>query len=197
VFRIWREVFGEDAARIVRVAGGQLHNPGIAQALCARLDGEFDAIAVGAYFGTRADRDDVGLDTSAADLMAAARRNLDDVMLRISDHAAIAEDFSEQLGRHVALVSYEGGPSIVARSPGGGLDPQATLQCQNMPEMYDAYRYLLEEGARRGLELFVAYDFVGQRTSFDTFSHLQSLDEPLENAPKYRALVEGWEARLR
>ena len=195
VFRAWREVFAEDAGRVVRVAGAQLHDPGVAQALCRRLDGEFDAIAVGAYFGVRADRDEVDVDSTAAELMEAARSNLDRVLLRIAEHKAIADRFSEELGRHVALVAYEGGPSIVARSPGGALDPRATIQCQNLPALYDAYRVLLEEGARRGLELFVAYDFVGERTSSDTFSHLQTLDEPIEDAPKYRALIEGWEAR--
>jgi hypothetical protein len=174
-----------------------LHNPGIAQALCRRLEGEFDAIAVGAYFTVRADRDDVGRDSTAAELMVAARENLDDVMGRISEHQALAQELSAELGRHIALVTYEGGPSIVAHSPGGGLDPLATLQCQNMPEMYEAYRYLIEEGARRGLELFIGYDFVGPRTSFDTFSHMQALTDPIDSSPKYRALIEGWESRLR
>ena len=58
--------------------------------------------------------------------------------------------------------------------------------------MYDAYRFLLEEGQRRGLELFVAYDFVGRRTHADTFGHLRFLDEPTSSSPKFRALVKDW-----
>jgi hypothetical protein len=61
--------------------------------------------------------------------------------------------------------------------------------------MFDAYRALIEGGQARGLELLVGYDFVGQRGTADTFSVLEYLDEPLESAVKYRALIQGWENR--
>jgi hypothetical protein len=196
VFRIWREVFAEGAGRLVRVVGGHLHNPAFARSVCKGLGDELDAIAVGAYFSARADRSDVDRTSTAEQLMAAAAENLEQLVLpRISDHAALAQELSERLGRHIALVAYEGGPSIVARSPGGGLDLQATLECQDLPEMYTAYRHLLEEGRVRGLELFVGYDFAGVRDEADTFSVLEYLEQPTASAPKYRALVEGWESR--
>jgi len=196
VFRIWHEVFGRQKGRVVRVAGAHLHNPGIAQSLCRALDGQFDAIAVGAYFAVRADRDAVDENSSAQELMSAARANLENLVLpRIADHKAIAAALSDELGRHIALLAYEGGQSIVSRSPGGGLDLEATLQCQRSPEMYAAYRALIEGGAARGLELLVGYDFAGQRGSADTFSVLEYLEEPLETAVKYRALIQDWENR--
>ena len=197
VFRGFREAFGDEASRVVRVAAGQLHNPGVARVLCRGLKGEFDAIAVGAYFGAKPDRDQVG-GNDVDSLMQAARQNLDTVVMqRIAEHKKLADDLSQRLGRHISLVSYEGGQHVVARSPhgrGGGLafSPQTTNQLQQHPEMYAAYRALIDKGQRQGLELFVAYDFVGQRTHADTFGHLRFLDEPLSSAPKFRALVEDW-----
>lgn len=196
VFDIWHEVFGAQKGRIVRVAGVQLHNPGIATALCRSLGGKFDALAVGAYFGARADRDPVTKDSMADELMATARANLDSVVLpRISEHKALVDGFTAELGRPIALLTYEGGQSIVSRSPGGGLGVEATLQCQSMPAMYDAYRALIEGAQARGVSLFVAYDFAGPRNSADTFSVLEHIQEPLSTAVKYRALVQGWESR--
>jgi hypothetical protein len=196
VFDIWHEVFGKDKRRIVRVAGVQLHNPGIATALCRALGGRFDALAVGAYFGARADRDPVTLDSTAAELMAVARANLANAVLpRISEHKALADQYSTELGRPIALLTYEGGQSIVARSSGGGLGLEATLECQRMPEMFEAYRALIEGAQARGVELFVGYDFAGPRSAFDTYSVLEHIQEPLSAAIKYRALVQGWESR--
>src|SRR5262249_24390962 len=102
------------------------------------------------------------------------------------------------LGRHVALLSYEGGQQIVARrSLAAGdqrlaLAPEAVLAYQVHPDMYQAYRDLLDGCRNRGMELFVAFDFVGEHTPADTFGVLQYLDESPESAPKYRALIRDW-----
>jgi hypothetical protein len=135
--------------------------------------------------------------TSTADeLLAVARANIDALVLpRISDHRSLADTYSAQLGRHIALLTYEGGQSITARAPDGGLDLAATLECQSKPAMFDAYRALIEGAQARGVELFVGYDFVGGRSGADTFSVLEYLDEPMATAVKYRALIQGWENR--
>jgi hypothetical protein len=196
VFDIWQEVFGAQKDRVIRVAAAQLHNPGIANTLCRALNGKFDAIAVAPYFGARADRDPVDSTTSAEQLLVVSRANLDSAILpRIVDHKNLADAFSAQLGRHIALLTYEGGQTIVARSPGGGLGVDASLACQDMPAMFDLYRSLIEGGQASGLELFVGYDFCGPRTSSDTFSVLEYMQEPTTSALKYRALIQGWESR--
>jgi hypothetical protein len=196
MFDIWHEVFGAQKERIVRVAGGQLHNPGVANALCTALEGKFDAVAIGAYFGARADRDPVGVESTGAELMAVARANIDESVLpRVQEHQTLAQRFSAKLGRHIALLAYEGGQSILSRSRGGGLAVEATLEVQDSPAMFDAYRALIDGARARGVELFVGYDFVGSRNSADTFSVLESIRQPLEQAPKYRALIQGWESR--
>jgi len=197
VFRAFRSAFEDEPERVVRVAAGQLHNPGVARVLCRGLGDQVDAIAVGAYFGARPSRDEPG-GGGVDSLMAAARQNLDTVVMeRIAEHKELALQLSKQLGRHIALVTYEGGQHLVARSPqggrgGGSLSTVATDRVQDHPGMYEAYRSLIEEGRLRGLELFVAYDFVGRRTHADTFGHLRFLDEPISSSPKFRALVEDW-----
>ena len=196
VFNLWREVFGAQQGRIVRVVGVQLHNPGIASVLTRQLAGNFDALALGTYFGARPDLDPVNIDSTAEELLAVAAQNLqDEVFPRIQDHKSQVDTLTAQLGRRIRLITYEGGPSIVARSPGGGLGLEATLACHQLPEMYDAYRALIDGARTRGVDLFVGYDFCGARTSADTYSVLESLDQPLSEAHKYRALIQGWEAR--
>ncbi len=196
VFDIWHDVFGPQKERVVRVAGVQLHNPGIANVLCRELRGKFDALAVGSYFAVRADRDPVDASSTAAELLAAARVNLDAAVLpRIVDHKVMVDGYAATFGRHIALLTYEGGQSIVARSPGGGLGVEASLACQDTPEMFELYRALIEGGQARGLELFVAYDFCGPHSGSDTFSVLEYLQQPLTSAVKYRALIQGWESR--
>lgn len=198
VFDIWQEVFGADKARVVRVAGVQLHNPGIASSMCRALNGKFDALAVGAYFGARPDRDPVSTSSTAQELLAVARTNLDEVVLpRIRDHRALADTLVSDSGRRVKLLTYEGGQSILARSPGGGLGVEATLAAQDLPEMFTAYRALINGAYAAGVEVFVAYDFVGPRNTADSFSVLEHIREPLESAPKYRALIQDWELRGR
>jgi hypothetical protein len=197
-FRGWLEVFGDDAARVVRVAAGQLHNPGYARALLRSLGDDVDALAIGAYFGLRAGEEGLDRKSSPQEIMEAARRNLEElVLLRVDEHRALADEVAERLGRSIALVAYEGGQHVVARASLGGRDKRlalaarATSACQESPEMYIAYRRLLQGARERGLALFVAYDFVGGNTAADTFGHLEYLDEPLAAAPKLRALLEA------
>jgi hypothetical protein len=198
VFALWHEVFGAERDRVVRVAAGQLQDPRVARELAAALDGELDALAVGAYFDVRADKHGVSAASSAAELLAAARADLAErVLPRIAAHRAIADELGAELGRPVRLLAYEGGQHVVARSPGGGLALAATLAAQRDPAMHAAYRELLAGAGERGLDLLVAFDFCGPRGEADTFSVLEHLDEPLERAPKYRALLEWAEERQR
>lgn len=199
VWRIWREVFGDQADRVVRVASGQLHNPAVARGVVEHVQDEVDAIAIGAYFGVKAEQEGLDRSTTAEELLEAARENMRELVFqRIADHRRMADVLGERRGRPVKLVSYEGGQHLVARRSLGQADralvlaPGAVSACQSLPAMYDAYRDLLDGARRSGLELFIAYDFVGGRTPADTFGHLEYLNQPLADAPKFRALVADW-----
>ncbi len=198
-FRIWHDVFGDEKERAIRVAAGHLHNPFVLQVMVEALGDEVDAIAIGAYFGLKAKDEGFDADTPADEILAAARRNLEGlVMERLRQHRMIANRHGEKIGRHVPVIAYEGGQHIVPRrvlTPGRGglaLSPEAVIAAQKLPAMYDAYRTLLEKSPEAGLELFVAYSFVGGYNASSTFGHLEYLDQPFEQAPKFRALVEDW-----
>jgi len=194
---VWYEVFGKDRDRIVRVAPGHLHNPYVAREYVARLGDRVDAIAIATYFAIKADRNDLSTKSSAAQVLAAARENLREIVFpRLEEHLRLARSTSERLGRDVPLITYEGGQHIVAMTTLGrpdlphALSFETTVECQQSPEMYDAYRELIDGLAARGVRLFMAYNYVGKRMPGDTFGHLEWVDQPLDQAPKYRALVD-------
>jgi hypothetical protein len=180
----------------VRVAAGHLHNPSTARVLLEGLQGEFDALSVATYFGVKADRAGLSMKSTAAEIMANARTGIDDVLFpRLDEHFKLAEQAGKRAGKTIPVVIYEGGQSIIARKTFGAdrslsLDVKATAQCQTSLEMYDCYKALLKGLRERGVALFNAYDFVGENTHADTFGHLTWLGQPLDQAPKMRALLE-------
>src|SRR6266850_7559034 len=68
-WRVWRQVFGSEQG----LAAGHLHNPSVGRIMSARLGEELDAIAVGAYFGPRADKDGLTMQSSAEENSALQR----------------------------------------------------------------------------------------------------------------------------
>lgn len=197
IWRIWREVFADEPERVVRVAAGHIHNESVARAMLERLDGEVDAFALGAYFGLKAEKQGLSDKSTVEEIMAVARKNLDELVLpRIAAHKALLEEHGKKSGHPIRLVAYEGGQHIVASRALGtadrrlALDPQTVFACQVSPRMTEAYRVLLSGVAERGMELFLAYDLAGRRMPGDTFGHLEYLSQPLEEAPKYRVLLE-------
>ena len=198
-WRIWHEVFGDEKARVIRVAAGHLHNPTVLKVMTDALGDEVDALSVATYFGLKAKEEGFNAKTTAAEILAAARKNLEGVvMTRIQQHKTLADRVGERVGRHIPLIAYEGGQHIIARQslrPGDmrmALSLEAAAAAQDLEGMYDAYRDLIEKGQEAGLELFVAYYFVGPRNHSDSFAHLQYLDQPISEAPKFRALVRDW-----
>ena len=60
--------------------------------------------------------------------------------------------------------------------------------------MNRSYRVLLAGCQERGLRLFCAYDLAGRRSPGDSFGHLEHIEQDVEQAPKYGALLE-WTRR--
>ncbi len=197
-WKIWHEVFGDQKHRIIRVAAGQHYNPWVAEKVTERLNGEFDAISCAAYFGPR--REDAKAfteSTTAEEVLRSAIRNIEENSLpRIARHAELAAEWSGKLNRHIPLIAYEGGQHIIPIGGfGGGRNnyvpwKQAAWDCQTHPLMTEAYRKMLEGFHNAGGSLFVAFAYVGRQGRYGSWGHLQYQDEPLENAPKYRALLE-------
>ncbi len=62
--------------------------------------------------------------------------------------------------------------------------------------MYDLYRQSLDTWFDNGGELFVHYNFVRGPGQHGSWGALEYRDKPIEEAPKYRALVDTIEEFL-
>jgi hypothetical protein len=180
-FRIWEDVLGAD--RVVRVLAGQSANDWHASQLAQRLGkGGFDAVSCAAYIGLSAK--DVPDDADADALIALLRDKLRKKEIgRWRDHAKIANQYG------VPLIAYEGGQHLTP----GGKDVawyDAYARAQRSAAMYDLYRELLRGWRDAGGSLMVAYYDIGPITKHGAWGSLERQDQPIGDAPKYRALIE-------
>jgi len=190
-FRIWRQVFGEEADRVIRVAVGQKDNPWVTQKLAEALQGRFDAISCSTYFGfTPEQRRRLHAGTTPNDILDMAMQDIPrGVRNNYQAHGRLAREWSQKLNRHIPLISYEGGQHYTAD---GGNPPwaKALLAVQNHPRMYEVYRQNLREWRDAGGELFTAFNFVEKPDKWGAWGQLDTMDQDLNTAPKYRALIE-------
>lgn len=189
---IWRDVFGPDAARVVRVVGGQMANAWIAEKLAEHLAGEFDAITCAGYFGLPPE-EEARLSAGAGpeEVLLACRRNLAEfVVPQLQDHCRLARTLSSRYGRRIPVVIYEGGQHLTtygAERPWG----EAYGESQSHPLMGALYRQLLRNTHELGIEAFVAYNYVGRPTLWGSWGHLAAQDDDVSRAPKFQALLDA------
>jgi hypothetical protein len=190
-FRIWHRVWGDQKHRVKRVAAGQMVNPWIAKQICTGLEGEFDCIAPAAYFSPK--REIIqGYDETTTSLQMLMDSRLDiynRVRKGLHGHKALAESWSDQLGRPIDLVTYEGGQHL---STGGANKPylDAMIEANRRPEIATLYRDLLRVFNEEGGSLLIFYNYCAKFTRYGSWGHLEYQDQPLEQAHKYRALIE-------
>lgn len=195
-WRVWREVFAGEEQRVVRVAAGNLHNPWFLRTMVERLGEEFDALAVATYFGVRAEEQGLSLQSGVDEIMAVAIRNIEDfVRPRLAEHRELVDKLSQRMGRHIPLLTYEGGQNIIAPASIGGprkltLAAKAVIACQRSEKMVDGYRALKAALIDNGVELFGAFHLVSELGYISTHAHLEWIDQPASAAPKYRTLIE-------
>ncbi len=189
-WKIWREVFADEPERVVRVAAGQAHGPRIMEGLLEAMDGECDAVACAAYFGPRDASAEFNEFTTPQEAISAAVRYLvEDRLPLLRRHKEMADLWSQRTGRHIAFMTYEGGPGFSAlgrRVP--FLD--AYIRAQTDPKMGEAYRTLLSSFQEIGGEVFVAFQYASDWNRYGCWGHLLYQDQPIEEAIKYRTLVE-------
>jgi len=190
-FQLWREAFGPEAGRVIRVAAGQKDNPWVTEKLAEALDGRFDAISCATYFGlTASQRRQLSSSTSADDILDMAMQEMSRSLRRnYRAHGDLARDWSDKLGRTIPLVSYEGGQHYTA----GGTNPpwaRALIDVQDHPRMYQAYLANMREWENAGGSLFTAFNFVEKPDKWGSWGQLEFQDQDLDKAPKYRALLD-------
>ena len=116
-FDIWADVFGGAmSSRVVRVAGGQLANPWVAQQTMLSLgQGGADAISPAAYYILRPENYDSleakGASATAADVARMVRSWFPTLATLLQQHQQVADQY------HVRLLFYEGSGEIRPRTP--------------------------------------------------------------------------------
>lgn len=67
---------------------------------------------------------------------------------------------------------------------------QKLVAANDHPRMYDLYRKYLDAWFDNGGELFVAFAYFRRPDRYGSWGVLRNQDQPIEEAPKYRALVD-------
>ena len=190
-FSIWSEVFSGDEDRLTRVAAGQQSNVWLTGQLLERMNGEFDAVSSTSYAGLEAENLDWIDETTTED----------DIIDRVLEwavpwslstqaaHVALAEQYTEELGREIDFVTYEGGSHLSAYGT-----PYADLvqSASESPRFAEVYAALLNGMEQLGVDLHTQYVFTGtgEPSPWGEFGLLHEMDIPLEDAHEYRALVD-------
>jgi hypothetical protein len=190
-FAIWHEVFGDQKHRIVRVLAAQENNPWVAEQLIRHWNGEFDAISCTAYFGNRIESTnlDVIMQQAIADIWGQRGHNR-------ARHGQLAREQSQALGRPIRFLAYEAGHHITTY----GRFNQFTepfKQVQYHPAMYGALQDNMFQFEQAGGSLYVAYYFVGPNSHFGAWGHLEHMDQPLDEAQKFRAVSDYPQSKRR
>jgi hypothetical protein len=198
IFKIWETVF-DGTTQLVRVMGSQFANPDVSEQVLAWQDAarHTDALAVAPYFGYQfgdpktAEQvagmtPDALLDALAKDVEGPNREGM-------KKQVAVARK------HHVRLIAYEGGQHLAAFA---GAENNQTLTdlfiaANRHRRMDDLYRKHLTNWFAAGGDLYVVFNYAGKPNKWGSWGVLEYQDQPIESAPKYRAVVEIGKDRTR
>lgn len=198
VWKIFEEEFGPGgASRLVRVLAAQSGDLMIAQLRFEALNNPSlnpdrlmpDALAIAPYFG---------LVYTPAQIAAEGYPTVEDLMTTVSQHELLSVSSQVEAHRRLAdlqgcpLICYEGGQHYV-----GILDAEndttlteiliAANRDPRMGGLYTQYLDLLRDG---GVELFANFSYVAEPSKWGSWGVLEYQDQPISEAPKYRALTD-------
>ncbi|QDU33598.1 hypothetical protein KS4_16490 [Poriferisphaera corsica] len=194
IFSIWEDVFKDEPGRFIRVIASQEMNPWISEQLCTKIGkGNFDALATTAYFGNSHERGPIPK-VSEAEILPRAKAMIRAGVMYLNEkrgparvkHGQVAKEYS------VAYLTYEGGQHF---TPGGNTATSVVGMAQQLPEMYEAYLLNMKLLSQAGGQLFSAYYFCGPVTNFGAWGHISYQNEPLLDAPKYRAMLDFYDVK--
>lgn len=198
IFRIVKEVCG-DKLHLVRVLGTQTANPWVSEQLLLSLDNPtvnphgdtVDALAVGAYVGHDI-ADNLGASGAyrtlwPSEIVTMLEAELPALESVLRKHKALCQ------ARGLRLLAYEGGQHLVATTPALRANTELVdklARANADPSMGDFYRKLLDVWFHAGGDAFVAFAFIAQPGPHGAWGLLEWTDQPLDQAPKYRAVLE-------
>jgi hypothetical protein len=190
VFKIWERVFdGRD--RLVRVLGSQFGNPWVSEQVLTWDDAgkNADALAVAPYFGVHFG-DPKGAEVVAKKTVGQLLDDLDAEVMG-ENRELIRKQAAVAAKAGVSLVAYEGGQHLAAFNGAENNEALAQLfmAANRSPRMYDLYVKHLANWSESGGGLYMAYNDVGRPTKWGSWGLLEFQDQPVADAPKYRAVL--------
>lgn len=200
IWRIFEEEFGSSAPnRLVKVLAGQAANTAVAQTRINAINDPTvnplgvlpDALAIAPYFGKTYRPSDIPP-------QAPAYPTVDEIVTVVSSQAIASAQTYIINHKNVAdaqgwaLICYEGGQHFVG---GAGAENDTTLtsiliSANRDPRMYDRYIEYMDMMKANGIELFPHFSYCGHFRKSGSWGSLEYQDQPLAEAPKYRALVD-------
>jgi hypothetical protein len=190
IFKIWEEELGRD--RLVRVLGWQFVNPYETEQVLTWRDSykHADALAVAPYFGHDFGQPEVapGLaDTTPSQLLDRVAAEVNGPNReKMRSQAALARKYGLQ------LIAYEGGPHLVGV---GGMEnnPAVTalfIAANRHPRMRDILKQHYENWFAAGGGVYVAFVYAEAPSRVGSWGVLEFQDQPVADAPKYRAILD-------
>lgn len=179
IFRIWEDVFG-GTERLVRVLATHQSSTSRGRMVTGFQDAykDADAVAIAPYFGSTvksAGSVDAVLKAAEEDMNTRIREN-------IAGYAALAEE------RGLKLIAYEGGQHLAQHR-----DDNLTklfIEANRDPRMGQLYHKYYDMWKELGGEMFVAFSFCGMPNEWGSWGMLETIEQPVDQAPKYKATID-------
>lgn len=192
MFRIWEQVFG-GRKQLVRVLAAQAANPWTSEQVLGWKDAwkQADALAVAPYFGN-AFGDPKTQERVAklpvTTLLSELKKEIDS-----SNKEMIARQSAVARKANLQLIAYEGGQHLAGYAGTENNEALTNLfiAANRHPGMHDLYRAHLRNWFQSGGGLFVVFSNVSKPSKWGSWGALEYQDQPVEQAPKYRAILEA------
>ncbi len=184
-FDLWESVFDGQTNRVVRVAAANTMPTDNATAtFLQEMNGNFDAVAVGAYFGIPLSVQNYSTPPTVDLVLADTQSYIPQTITAIQYDQLLADQYG------VPLLFYEGGPHLRAADPAWN---EAFFEAGRDPRMHDIFLDFLNQlNTQVHAEFFLNFSYTSYsdaRVSGDMGS-LHTQDQPIETAPKYSALLD-------
>jgi hypothetical protein len=185
IFAIWEQVFGGHE-RFVRVLASQAVNAALSERIVSWEDAwrTADALAIAPYFST-----DLRSDITVDQIISGCRSVIqNDIRRWISEQKAVADRYG------LDLLMYEGGQHLLAPEPWNDTAQmramtETAIAANRDPRMADLYLEYMRQWDALGGGMLMHFSSVGLPSRWGMWGALEYQDQPLTQAPKYRALM--------
>ncbi|MCP4784225.1 MAG: hypothetical protein GY878_11785 [Fuerstiella sp.] len=189
-FDIWSGVFAGQQDRVVRVVASAVGMPEMTRELLTHLGDDFDAVSIAGYFAPDYDERNFTALTTADEVLDVAFAAIPTTLGFVQEHQELISGFESTLGREIPLVLYESGPHFDA---GETNFQTAFTEAFVSPRIYDAERLIINGMHDLGVAAMYDYQYTQavSDNAYGNFGSLTAQDQSIEDAHKYRALMEG------